>query len=97
MKQNKHIVVIETPPWATRRIQVTDLMSLEELEEAKRERPDLIFTLAKDLPEKEPVSEPVSDKSDKPSRFSLENPKGYSIHGMVMPHNLEDIVKDLEE
>lgn len=45
----RRIVVIQTAPTATRLIQVTELMSEEELAQAKKERPDLIFRYAADL------------------------------------------------
>lgn len=64
----RSIYVISTPPTAVEQISVTALLSDEELKEAKKERPDLIFTPGTELPEaaevieEEPVLEPLTVK-----------------------------------
>lgn len=79
MKQDKHIVEIKTPPSAKRFVQVTCLMTDEELLEAQLERPDLIFRKC----EPEPVAVQVV-----PEVEDLD--KGITVRGMVMPYDIEE-------
>lgn len=70
-QETKKIVVVETPPTMTPFKQVTTLMTDAELEEAKKERPDLIFKLAEELPSQGEVD--------------IENKYGVSVRGMITP------------
>lgn len=88
LKSNKNIVTISTPPWYKHQIRVVDLLSDEELAQAKLERPDLIFTLGRDLPEEKPVEESV---------FNLDNPVGFDVTTMAQPVDLEERIDKLLE
>lgn len=72
---NKKIVVIETPPTMTPFRQVTTMMDEEELKQARKERPDLLFKLAEELPS-EGEFEEVEDKH------------GVSVRGMITPGSM---------
>lgn len=85
---NKNIVTISTPPWFKDQRVVVDLMSDEELEQAKLERPDLIFTLGKHLPE-----DTVIDNG--PSIHNLDNPVGFDVNTMTQPVDIEDRINKL--
>jgi hypothetical protein len=84
---NKNLVVIQTPLSSTTFTQVTCLMTDKELEEAKKERPDLIFRQATDLPTEEPQSEAALVPEDET--------KGITIRGMTLPHNLDEMINNL--
>ena len=85
MAKKKNIVVITTPPWALQFISVTDMLTDEELAQARLERPDLIFTLASQLPKEEEIKPvPVEDVS-----------KGITVTGMTLPADFEDRVKSI--
>ena len=80
----KQIVIIETPPTSPQFIQVTALMTDQELEQAKKERPDLIFRI--------PVHMAIE-------KALLEEPEGESLNGMTLPADvqerwLKDLVKE---
>lgn len=97
----RRIVVIQTAPTATRLIQVTELMSEEELQQAKKERPDLIFRYAADLA---PVTEKQIEQTkmqdggliDKPLRVA-----GLTHNGMTLPvdyyERLDKIIRQEEK
>jgi len=59
--EERFIVIITTPPWVKNKIEVTALMSQAELDEAKQERPDLVFTIPVEKEEELQV-EPVTVK-----------------------------------
>lgn len=83
----KRIVLIETPVFMKSFTQVKCEMTDEELEQAKKERPDLVFRLIKDLP-----LELLPKKEERtPSIFDDET-KGITLHGMSLPHNFEEQV-----
>jgi hypothetical protein len=73
--EHKKIIVIETPPTMVPFKQVTTLMTEEELATAKKERPDLIFRLAEELPSTGDVQIP-------------EDTYGVSVKGMITPGDL---------
>jgi len=81
---NKSLVIIQTSVAAKSFTQVTCLMSDEEFESAKKERPDLIFTKAAEMPSdgdyipELPVGGIVEDET-----------KGITVTGMALPHDLE--------
>lgn len=81
MKQAKKIVLIENAPTAARFIQVTTLLSDEELERAKLERPDLIFKLQEELPSEGDFVPLDEDESN--------------TTGMMLPHNLNDLINQV--
>jgi len=83
MKQAKKIVLIENAPTAARFIQVTTLLSDEELERAKLERPDLIFKLQEELPSEGDFVPLDEDESN--------------TTGMMLPHNLNDLINQVFE
>ena len=82
----KRIVLIETPIYQKSFTQVTCEMTDEELEQAKRERPDLVFRLLKDLPISLPDKEEVQ-----PSLFDDET-RGITVRGMTLPYDFEEQV-----
>jgi hypothetical protein len=85
----KRIVLIETPVFMKSFTQVKCEMTDEELEQAKRERPDLVFRLIKDLP----ISLPEKVKEEiQPSLFDDER-RGITVRGMTLPYDFEDKVQ----
>lgn len=81
---DKRIVVIQTSPTAKYFKQVTCLMNDNELVQAKLERPDLIFRLKEDLKQAEDI--PIQE---------IDESKGISIHGMTLPYNIEERLKEI--
>ena len=68
---DKMIVIIETPPSMQPFKQVTCLMTQEELDEGKKERPDLIFRIPEDM---------SVEKTMQQGPMPIE---GESVHGMT--------------
>lgn len=83
---DKNIVVIETAPTARVFRQYVDLMSNEELNAARLERPDLVFRVMSEEEAKEQQQEPIPVE---------DTSKGISIHGMTLPYNLTEQVKSI--
>lgn len=86
MKSNKSIVVVRTPIFSKAYTQVTCLMSDEELEEAKAERPDLEF---------EKLQEEVQEAKEATSTVDNGVAKGITVKGMVMPYDIEDQIYEV--
>jgi hypothetical protein len=87
---NKHIVIIQTPVSSKSFTQVTCLMSEEEYEAAKLERPDLVFKLATDL---DSTPEETGTEPQPPE----DETKGITITGLTLPHNLDTLINQLFE
>ena len=86
-RQNKRIVSVETPPCVLPFRQFIDMLTDEEITQARKERPDLVFRVMADG---EVVNQPSG-----PSIMDMDNPKGISVKGMVLPTNLEDLIDKL--
>lgn len=83
---DKQIIIIETPPTAAKFIQVTALMSDAEIEQAKKERPDLIFR----IPDHMVVEHALQDE------LQGKEPEGESLTTMTIPaKDQERWLKDL--
>jgi hypothetical protein len=87
----KRIVLIETPVFMKSFTQVKCEMTDEELEQAKRERPDLVFRLIKDLPISLPEKEEV--KEERPPSLFDDETRGITVRGMTLPYDFEDKVQ----
>ena len=83
MSDELHIVLIETAPFVVDRVCIQAMMSQEELELARKERPDLIFTI------QQAEVEEVKAIPDKP----LREDQGISIRGMTLPYDLDDRIR----
>lgn len=91
---HKNIVVIKTPITQQGFTQVTCMMSDDELREAKAERPDLIFTLARDM--EEAVGIETGEREPIPEIPVIEDEtKGITVRGMTLPHNLEYLIDEV--
>lgn len=93
----KHIVVIETPISTKSFTQVTCLMTDEEFEEAKRERPDLVFTMAADLPVSTDSIDNTVEEPKTESLPALREDQGITITGMTLPHDLDILINKVLE
>jgi hypothetical protein len=83
------MVVIQTPVSSKSFTQVTCLMTDEEFEAAKLERPDLIFKLASELPVEDKVKQVVVPEEDET--------KGITVRGMTIPHDIDNLINQLFE
>lgn len=90
----KSIIIVQTPVHFKVFTQVTCLMDEDELAQAKKERPDLIFQLASKLPDivqeevesRLPLVEAVEDET-----------KGITVKGMTLPANLDYLINKVLE
>lgn len=89
--KHKNLVIIQTPVSSTVFTQVTCLMSDEEFEEAKQERPDLVFMLASELPVEAPKQEPL------PVPVGLRDDQGITVTGMTLPANIDELIEKVLE
>lgn len=82
---NKFLVVIRTAPTVSPFQEITWLCTEEELELAKKERPDLIFTKGEELPPGGDVEyeKPVIVKG------------GITVRGMTLPYDIEEQAKKI--
>jgi hypothetical protein len=83
MSDELYIVLIETAPFTKEYVAVQAMMSQEELDIARKERPDLIFTI------QQAEVEEVKAIPDKP----LREDQGISINGMTLPYDLDDRIR----
>ena len=94
MRQNKHIVTVSTNSLTTKPehfVQVTCLMSDEELSEAQLERPDLVFTkLSDEVNLNTEIAAQAFENNSLPEEVEVDISKGITVRGMVMPYDIEE-------
>ena len=93
--KSKHIVIVSTPVYKKSFTQVTCMMTDQELEDAKLERPDLMFMKANDLPVEDSIQEVCESLPDSEQLPPLTEEQGITVKGMTLPHNLDDLIVNL--
>jgi|SRR5580692_952880 hypothetical protein len=92
---NKRMVIIQTPVFSSSFTQVTCLMTEDEYELARTERPDLVFRYASEM-EEVPEGSPVG-----PDLTLVQEPedetKGITVKGLTLPHDLDALINHLFE
>jgi hypothetical protein len=93
----KSIIIVQTPVHFKAFTQVTCLMDDDELEQAKKERPDLIFRKAQELPVQEPIPEPAHGfqtlDCEPVELKELTEDQGITVKGMTLPANLDYLIQ----